>query len=395
MPERAWIAMPLSSDIDPAMPSPGPRVPRTLLRRAGRLQWRGVVTGRVNRPLAFSVLAALIVAVVLLAVAKGAYALTPAQVLAGIAKLAGLGAWLPAGVIDEGQYAVLSAIRVPRVLFGLLLGASLAVAGAALQSLFRNPLADPGLIGVSAGAALAVASVIVLGATTLKGITQMLGGLTLPVAGFAGGAVTTLVIYMIARFEGRTSLMTMLLAGIAVNALAAAGIGLFTVIATDEQLRNLTFWTFGSLGGAQWPTLAIIALPMLLGITWLWRIAPGLTALMFGETEAQHLGYDVQRLKRTVILLTALLTGFAVATSGVIGFVALVAPHVMRLLIGPDVRYLIPASALLGGAFLVGADIIARTIVAPAELPIGVITAFIGAPFFVLLLVAQRRHLVA
>jgi iron complex transport system permease protein len=358
-----------------------------------RLHWKSEVDGRLHRPFAFALLMGLAVLTAILAVGKGAYALTPSQVLAGLGQLLGLGAVVPDGVISEGQYAVLSSIRVPRVLFGFAVGASLAVAGTALQSLFRNPLADPGLIGVSAGAALAVASVIVLGATTLKGITQLLGPATLPVAGFAGGMVTTFVIYLLAQSEGRTSLVTMLLAGIAVNALAAAGIGLYTVIATDEQLRNLTFWTFGSLGGAQWKTLAVLGFTSAVGIAVLWRIAPGLNALMFGETEARHLGYEVNHLKRTVIVITALLTGVAVSLSGVIGFVALVAPHAVRLLMGPDVRYLIPASALLGGTFLVGTDLIARTIVAPAELPLGVVTAFIGAPFFIALLVSQRRTL--
>jgi iron complex transport system permease protein len=399
----------------PSAPA-APRIPRSHLRRtssntiaaaAGNdvnltahaptklptLRWKSEVSGRLHRPFAFAMLMMLFGAVGLIAIANGAYALSLTQVVAGSVKLIGLGGLLPPGVIEDGPYAVLSSIRVPRVLFGLAVGASLAVAGTALQSLFRNPLADPGLIGVSAGAALAVASVIVLGATTLKGLSQALGAATLPVAGFAGGMVTTFIIYLLAQSEGRTSLVTMLLAGIAVNALAAAGIGLYTVIATDEQLRNLTFWTFGSLGGAQWKTLGVLATTSIIGIALLWRIAPGLNALMFGETEARHLGYDVNRLKRTVIIVTALLTGVAVSLSGVIGFVALLAPHAVRLLLGPDVRYLIPASALLGGAFLVGADLVARTMLAPAELPLGVVTAFIGAPFFIALIASQRRTL--
>jgi iron complex transport system permease protein len=221
----------------------------------------------------------------------------------------------------------------------------------------------------------------------------MLGALTLPVFGFVGGLIATLLIYLLAQYEGRTSLMTMLLAGIAVNALAAATIGAFSVIATDDQLRNLTFWTFGSLGGATWKSLAAIALPMVLAMALLWRRAPGLNALMFGEAEAAHLGFDVQRLKRTVIIAAALLAGFAVSVSGVIGFVALVAPHVLRLLVGPDLRLTIPGSALLGGLLLVGADMMARTVIVPAELPIGILTAFLGAPFFVALLLKQREQL--
>jgi iron complex transport system permease protein len=364
-----------------------PSTPSTSL-----LRWRSDVEGRLHRPFVFALLIAFACVMALLAIGNGAFALSPMQVLAGIARSVGSdSAWIAS--LNDGEYLVLTSIRVPRVLFGFIIGAALAVAGTALQSLFRNPLADPGLIGVSAGAALAVASVIVLGATSLKGLTLALGAATLPVAGFVGGMATTFLIYLMAQHQGRTLLITMLLAGIAVNALAAAGIGLYTVIATDEQLRNLTFWTFGSLGGAQWKTVGIVAICSAVGIALIWRIAPGLNALMFGESEARHLGFQVHQLKRIVIIAAALLTGVAVSLSGVIGFVALVAPHVVRLLIGPDVRYLVPASALLGGAFLVGADTVARTVLAPAELPLGVVTALIGAPFFIALLISQRRSL--
>jgi iron complex transport system permease protein len=369
-----------------------PRTRNLPLRVRALQDLRGTAAGRLNTSFVFVVLAVSLAGVLVLAIGKGAYPIAPTQVFAGLIRMMGLET-LTNLAIDDGQFAVLSSIRLPRVLFGLLIGAALAVAGAALQGLFRNPLADPGLIGVSAGAAVGAACVIVLGATTFKGATLMLGALTLPVFGFVGGLIATLLIYLLAQYEGRTSLMTMLLAGIAVNALAAATIGAFSVIATDDQLRNLTFWTFGSLGGATWKSLAAIALPMVLAMALLWRRAPGLNALMFGEAEAAHLGFDVQRLKRTVIIAAALLAGFAVSVSGVIGFVALVAPHVLRLLVGPDLRLTIPGSALLGGLLLVGADMMARTVIVPAELPIGILTAFLGAPFFVALLLKQREQL--
>jgi iron complex transport system permease protein len=353
------------------------------------LPWKSAVDGRLRVRFVFVVLFALMAIVLVLGIGNGAYPLRVEQVIAGCLRLLGIVGTTE--VISDAQYAVLSSIRVPRVLFGFLIGAALAVSGAALQSLFRNPLADPGLIGVSAGAAVSVTAVIVLGATTLSGLTTALGLLTLPVAGFVGGLMTTALVYLFAQHEGRTSMMTMILAGIAVNALASACIGLFSLIANDEQLRNITFWTFGSLGSASWAMLAVIVIPMLICAAALYRVAFGLNALMFGEAEAAHLGFNVQRLKLNVIVCAALLAGFSVSVSGVIGFVALVAPHVIRLLIGPDVRYLIPACAILGGTLLVGADVVARTWLAPSEVPIGVITALIGAPFFLMLLIAQRR----
>jgi iron complex transport system permease protein len=350
------------------------------------------VRGRLPAPFVFCVLTLALLCVAIFAVGYGAYRIPSAQVISGLLQMTGLeiAAW-PAP--DAGQYAVLSSVRLPRVLLGLLIGAALAVAGAVIQGLFRNPLADPGLIGIAGGAAVAVASVIVLGATLFAGLTAVLGPWTLPVAGFVGGAIATALTYFLSQREGRTSLTTMLLAGIAVNAIAGALIGVFSYLATDEQLRNITFWTFGSLGGATWEMLAAISIPIALTIFWMWRLAPLLTALMFGEREAGHLGISVQTMKRSVILGAALLTGFSVAVSGVIGFVALVAPHIARLLLGPDLRLVVPASALFGATLLMLADLFARTAVAPAALPVGVVTAIIGAPLFLLLLAKQRGQI--
>ncbi len=355
-----------------------------------RLFWHSDVPGRINTRLLFIGLVLALLLGTILAVGRGAFPIAAADVLTILAKLIGLDF---GAKIDDTQYAVLTEIRLPRVLLGLLLGASLGVSGAAMQGLFRNPLADPGLIGVSSGAALAVVSVIVLGATVLKGISSFLGVLTLPVFGFMGGLATTLIIYALAQHEGRTSLITMILAGVAVSAIAFAGIGLLTLIATDEQLRSFTFWTFGTLGGAQWKMLTVISVPMLLCLFILIRTAPSLNALMFGDMEAAHLGWNTQALKRTIIICVAALTGFAVAVAGIIGFVALVAPHLIRLCVGPDNRIVLPASALLGALLLTVADTLARTVIAPAELPIGMLTALIGAPFFLVLLLQQRRTL--
>lgn len=355
-----------------------------------RFSWAGLVPGRANPATVLLGLALALVAVMIYAIGTGAYPMSASQVIAiGLSHI-GIDLGIPVTAQQEG---VLMAIRLPRVLLGLLVGAGLGIAGAALQGLFRNPLADPQLIGVSAGAAFAVASVIVLGSTVLLGLTRLLGAFTLPVSGFFGGMVTTFLIYALARHEGRTSLITMLLAGIAVNAIAFAGIGFYSFLATDDQLRNLTYWSFGSLGGANWATLAAIAMPLVLSFAALLRVAPGLNALLLGDAEAAHLGYDTQRLKRAIIVLGALCTGFCVAVSGLIGFVALVAPHMVRLVCGPDLRVVLPGSALLGALLLILADVVARTLVAPAELPIGIITAFMGGPFFIVLLLKQRRVL--
>jgi iron complex transport system permease protein len=285
---------------------------------------------------------------------------------------------------------VVQTVRLPRVLQGLLAGSALAVSGVLLQALFRNPLADPALIGVSAGAALGAVAVIVLGATLLVGVSRVLGVWTLPLAAFAGALLTALLVFALARRDGVLDPTTMLLCGIAINALTGAGIGLLTYLASDEQLRNLTFWSLGSLGAATWGSLmgmAPVALVLLVGAP---LLARPLNALLLGESEALHLGIAVERLKRWVITLAAAGAGAVVAVCGVIGFIGLIAPHMARLLAGPDHRVVLPLAALLGASLLTAGDLIARVAVRPAELPIGILTALLGAPFFLWLL--RRRE---
>jgi iron complex transport system permease protein len=281
-------------------------------------------------------------------------------------------------------------IRLPRVILGVLIGAALAVSGAVMQGLFRNPLADPGLIGVSAGSSLGAVAVIVLGATVLAPFTSALGTLALPLAAFCGGLATTLVLYQVATRHGRTSVATMLLAGIALAALAMALTGILIFMADDRQLRDLTFWQLGSLGGATWPKIASVGPIIILALAAMPFMARGLNALALGEATAGHLGIPVQRLKYTAIVGVSAAVGASVAVSGGIGFVGIVVPHLLRLLIGPDNRYLLPASALLGASMLLIADAVARVIVAPAELPIGIVTAIAGAPFFLWILLRKR-----
>jgi iron complex transport system permease protein len=311
-----------------------------------------------------------------------------ARAIGGI--LAGGGA-VPAAEAVESH--VVLALRLPRVLMGLLVGATLAVSGAALQGLLRNPLADPGLVGVTAGASVGAVAVIVLGAGFLPFLPPLLRPLALPIGAFAAGLVTTLVVYRLARDDGATHVAVLLLAGIAINAMAAACIGFGIFVADDRQLRDFQFWTLGSLAGASWPGFWLPAMMMLVSIAGLWRLAGGLNGLALGEGEAVHLGFAVERIKRRLILFVALGVGSTVAVAGAVGFVGLVVPHLARLLIGLDHRWLMPATAALGGGLLVLADSAARVLVLPAELPLGIITAAVGGPFFLALLLANRRRL--
>lgn len=283
---------------------------------------------------------------------------------------------------------VLWEIRLPRVLMGCQVGAALAVSGAVLQGLFRNPLADPGIVGVSAGASLGAVSAIVLGGSLP--MAALLGPWLLPAAAFVGALIATLMLYRIATRQGRTSVATMLLAGIALTALAMALTGLLVYLADDTQLRDFTFWNLGSLAGATWSKLTVATPMILLPLLIVPFLARGLNGLALGEAAAAHMGVPVQRLKSVSVLIVAAVTGAAVAVSGGIGFIGIVVPHLLRLLSGPDHRMLLPNAALLGAALLLLADVISRIIIAPAELPIGILTALIGGPFFLFILLRQR-----
>ncbi|SCY47570.1 iron complex transport system permease protein [Microvirga guangxiensis] len=292
--------------------------------------------------------------------------------------------------VPSGEALVILQVRLPRLLLGLLIGAALACSGALMQGLFRNPLADPGLVGVSAGAALAAAATIVVGDALLAPLIGPLSFVALPIGAFVGGLITTFALYLVATRQGRTSIATMLLAGVAFGALSGALMGFLSYLSDDRQLRDLSFWSLGSLSGATWTKVAAatpLILPVLIVTPFLAR---GLNALALGEAEAFHLGVPVQRLKAVAILLVAVTVGASVACAGMIGFIGIVVPHILRLTAGPDHRMLLPASALLGAALLVLADTVARTIAAPAELPIGILTAAFGAPFFLWLLLRRQ-----
>jgi len=321
-----------------------------------------------------------------LSLALGPVSLPLGDTLRAALRLAGVP--LAADGLQQAELIV-GQIRMPRTLLGLAVGAVLALCGVAMQGLFRNPLADPGLIGVSSGAALG-AAVAIVGGAAMGGMPEVFAPYLLSLCAFLGGLVVTALVYRLGRRNGQTSVTTMLLAGIALNALAFACIGLFTYLADDATLRTLTFWNLGSLNGASYARLWPLLLVTLAVALWLPRRAQALNALLLGESEARHLGVAVERLKRELVFCTALGVGAAVAAAGMIGFIGLVVPHLGRLLVGPDHRVLLPASALAGASLLLLADLFARLILSPAELPIGIVTALIGAPFFLYLLLRGR-----
>lgn len=317
-----------------------------------------------------------------LSLALGPVSLSLSETLQAMLHLLGVPLSAEADGVSE---LILSQIRLPRALLGLSVGAVLALSGVAMQGLFRNPLADPGLIGVSSGAALG-AAIVIVGGELIGDIPSSLEPYLLSLSAFAGGLGVTALVYRLGRREGRTHVATMLLAGIAMTALGGAVIGLFTYVADDSTLRTLTFWNLGSLNGASYTRLWPILVVTVAVIFWLPRRARALNALLLGESEARHLGFDVERLKRELVFCSALGVGAAVAAAGMIGFIGLIVPHLMRLMIGPDHRLLLPASALAGGSLLLFADLLARLMLGPAELPIGIVTALLGAPFFLYLL---------
>lgn len=357
----------------------GRRPPATPVEAAVRRRRRG--------EMALPALSLAVVAGFAAAVGWGAVSISPAQLLSILASAIGIE--LP-WTYGQREETVLLAIRLPRAVLAVIVGSALAVCGAALQGLFRNPLADPALIGVSAGAALGAGGVIVLGSMLPVAVAGLLGPFLLPLAAFGTGLATMATVYRIASRDGRTEIATLLLAGVAINAIAGAGLGLLVFVSADQELRDLNFWLLGSLGGVTWktllPVLPLIVLPALA----LPFLARHLDALLLGEEEAHHLGFDVERTKRLIVILVALPVGASVALTGVIGFVGLVIPHLIRMTIGPGHRLLLPASMLAGSLLLLGADLVARTIVLPAELPIGILTSCLGGPFFLWLLFRRR-----
>ncbi|NYF35142.1 iron ABC transporter permease [Stenotrophomonas sp. JAI102] len=314
--------------------------------------------------------------------AVGPLRLPPMEVLQAIGVKLGLAD--PASVSTR-DLAVVWQLRIPRALLGAMVGAALAMAGASLQGLFGNPLADPGIVGVTQGAALGAVSAIVLGAGAL-------GAWTLPLAAFAGAGGAITLTYLLARPGQGSGTATLLLVGIAIAAFCSAMIGFLTYIASESELQSLVFWQMGSLAQADWRDVIAVAPVFVLGTIALLRLATPLDMLALGERQAQHLGLDVKRTRLKLIAFSALLVGAAVAFAGSIGFVGLVVPHVVRLLVGPGHRWLLPVSAVAGALLIVVADTAARTLDPPSEIPLGLFSAALGAPFFLWLVMRQRHR---
>ena len=332
------------------------------------------------------VLLLLLPVVVVAALMTGPVSISPSAMARALAQYIATPATPPRDAL------ILLEIRAPRVLLALSVGLVLASCGAILQGLFRNPLADPSLIGVSSGASVGASLVIVL-AGSWGGLLETTGLGVVAFGAFLGGALATVLVYRLATSAFGTSVNTMLLAGIAVSAIAGAVNGLLGYLADNDMLRQMSLWQMGALGAANWPRALIATGIAALLCVWLPREARALDALLLGESEARHLGIAVQRVKRRLILLTALGVGTCIAMAGTIAFVGLIVPHLVRLAIGPNHAGVIPGAALGGALLLVLADAAARVVIAPAELPTGIITALLGAPFFVALLLRQRRSL--
>lgn len=321
----------------------------------------------------FIVLGAGLVVATLVAAALGQMQIPVVEVIGSLCRRAGLSCGAAASHVNTD--AVLWEVRFPRVVLAVLVGAALASAGAIMQGVFGNPLADPGVVGVSSGAAIGASLMIVTGLAA--GST-----FAIPLGAFVTGVTTALIVYSISRSRGKTQVITLILVGVAVNAFAGAALALMTFSATTNQREQIVFWQMGSLAGALWDSVATVLPLLAVGLVLAFTVAGKLDLLSLGDDAARHLGLNIERLRVFAIIIVAVLTATAVAFAGIIGFVGLVVPHIIRMVMGPGHRVLVPASALGGALLLVVADTFARTALPYAELPLGMITALVGGPFF-------------
>lgn len=349
-----------------------------------------MVSGDPRRSFAASYLLlaiALIIAVVASA-GIGAFTFTPAQMVRYVGEAVG---WVPATSADTLGRNVFLQLRLPRVCMSAFTGAVLGVSGTLMQGLFRNPIVEPGLAGTSAGAAFGAALVFVLGSGTILAFTSIVGAFAVPLLAFLGAFAATMLVYRVSSSFHKVNVFTLLLAGIAVNAVCGAGTGFLSYIARDPQARNITFWNLGTFTTAEWRGVSLVAVCFVVGFAWAARSGKALNALMLGEDEAALLGIDPERLIFRLLLVNTVMVAAATAMVGVIAFIGLVVPHVLRMLRSSDYRFLLPASALLGAVTMEVIDIVARVVIPPAELPVGIITAVVGAPVFLWILLRDQR----
>ena len=295
--------------------------------------------------------------------------------------------------ISLSEKYVIWDVRLARIVMAILIGSILAVSGTAMQGMFKNPLATPDLIGITAGATLMAAITIVLGSMFREYLPEFLQYSLLSIAAFMGALLTTLLVYKMSTTQGKTNVVIMLLSGVAISALGFAIVGFLIYLSKDEQLRDLTFWNLGSLGGATWGKNGILLIVMIVSYSILIHKGKALNAMMLGEKDAEHLGINVERIKKQMVVLVALMVGACVAFSGTIGFVGLIVPYILRLIFKSNYQLILPLSAVMGSILLLVADTFSRTVVAPSEIPIGVLTAFMGAPVFIAILIRYKNSM--
>lgn len=283
-------------------------------------------------------------------------------------------------------------IRLPRIFMCLIVGAVLSMSGSIMQSIFRNPIVEPGIIGTSAGASLGAAFIFVFGQMVFFAKVDFLGSFLLPFTAFLGGLTATFIVYKFSNVLGKVNVNSMILAGMAVNAMAAGGTGFLSYMARDPQARSITFWNLGTFAASDWRSVMIVGIVSVCCFAYNLRYSKDLNALQLGDEEASYLGINVERLKLKLIIVNTLMVSVATSMVGVIAFVGLIVPHILRLIKGSDNRYLMIGTLFLGGDIMLSADIISRTVAAPAEIPIGIITAFIGAPLFLFLLNRLKKQ---
>jgi iron complex transport system permease protein len=337
----------------------------------------------------YLVMAVRLIFLIILSAGTGAVDLSFAEIMDLLRHKLGYTVTETVNPVHEGLFFQ---IRLPRTFMCVLVGASLSVSGALMQSLFRNPIVEPGLIGTSAGSAFGAAMIIVFGKSALLNSVSILGDLLMPAAAFAGGLVATMLVYYFSASLNRVNISIMILAGIAINAIANGATGFMAYIARDPQARSITFWNLGTLSGANWQGVTIVAFSTIIGFVLALRFAKPLNALQLGDAEASYLGINTERMKVSIILINTLLVSVATSMVGIIAFIGLIIPHLLRLLRGSDNRYLITGAALLGAIVMIVTDMICRVVIAPAEMPIGIITAFVGAPVFLWLLFRFKNN---
>lgn len=295
------------------------------------------------------------------------------------------------GTVSDSDRFVIIDIRLPRIVMGILIGSALSVSGTCLQGMFRNPLATPDLLGITAGASLFAAITIVLGAYIKPYIPEVFHFSLLSIMAFIGALITMMLVYRMSTIDGKTNIVVMLLTGVAITALGFAVMGLLIYLSKEEELRDLTFWNLGSLGGATWTKNGILAIVIIVCYSFLINKGKALNAMMLGEKDAEHLGIPVERIKKQIVILTSLMIGCCVAFAGTISFVGLIVPYILRLIFRSNYHIILPLSAVWGSLLLLTADTISRTIAPPSEIPIGILTAFMGAPIFIIILIRSRK----